>query len=61
MVSFTLNSKGRAMTTQQFHILARQIFAHEQATSDPVKQVYWMKHFARLISLVRQNNVYGSN
>lgn len=49
------------MTTQQFHILARQIFAHERATSDPVKQVYWMKHFARLISLVRQNNVYGSN
>lgn len=49
------------MTTKQFHILARQIFAHERAASDPVKQVYWMKHFARLISLVRQNNVYGSN
>lgn len=49
------------MTTQQFHALSRQIFAHEQATSDAVRKVYWMKHYVRLISLVRKTNLYGSN
>lgn len=49
------------MTSKQFHALASKIFEHERASTDPVQQVYWMKHFARLISLVRQNNLFGSN
>jgi hypothetical protein len=47
------------MTSARFHRLARSIFACERATSDPVRQVYWAKHFVRLISLVRNSNVYG--
>jgi len=47
------------MTCKQFHALARQIFAHEGATLDPARRAYWMKHFTRLISLVRQHNIYG--
>jgi hypothetical protein len=47
------------MTTKQFNTLAAHIFAAECATNDPVKRIYWGKHFARLISLVRHHNVYG--
>jgi len=47
------------MTSRQFNALARAIFACERATSDPVRQVYWMKHFVRLISLVRNSNLRG--
>ena len=51
-----LLSKGvLTMTYKKFHALARQIFAHERATNDPVR------HFAKLITLVRQHNIYGSN
>lgn len=49
------------MPSKQFHALARQIFAHERATLDQVRQEYWMRHFAKLITLVRQHNLYGSN
>lgn len=45
------------MTSKQFHALARQIFAHERATNDPVRQEYWMRRFAKLITLVRQHNI----
>jgi hypothetical protein len=48
-----------AMSQAQFHHLARAIFACEQATTDPVQQVYWMKHFVRLISLARNSNLKG--
>lgn len=55
-----LLSKGvLTMTSKQFHALARQIFAHEGATNDPVRQEYWMRQFAKLITLVRQHNIYG--
>lgn len=47
------------MTTHQFNQLARKIFACETATTDPVKQCYWAKHFVRLISLVRNANTFG--
>ncbi len=47
------------MSQAQFHHLARAIFACERATTDPVKQCYWIKHYVRLISLVRNSNVYG--
>jgi hypothetical protein len=57
-----LLSKGiLPITSKQFHALARQIFAHERATNDPVRQDYWMRHFAKLITLVRQHNIYGRN
>ena len=49
------------MSQTRFHHLARQILAHEQSASDPVRAVYWGKHFARLISLVRYNNIFGAN
>jgi hypothetical protein len=47
------------MTSAKFHTLARAIFAHERATDDVVRQVYWGKHFVRLISLVRNSNLRG--
>lgn len=47
------------MKQRQFNHLARKIFACEMATTDPVKQCYWAKHFVRLISLVRNSNVFG--
>ena len=47
------------MTQQQFHRLARKIIAHEQ-TSDVARRVYWFKQFARLVSLCRNSNIYGS-
>jgi len=49
------------MTSKQFHALARRIFAHEGATLDQVRQEYWMRHFTKLITLVRQHNIYGRN
>jgi hypothetical protein len=47
------------MTSAKFHTLARAIFACERAATDPVRQVYWAKHFVRLISLVRNSNLRG--
>jgi hypothetical protein len=47
------------MTQRQFHSLARKIFAREQAATDPVRQVYWGRHFVRLVSLVRNSNIRG--
>lgn len=47
------------MTSKKFHALARQIFAHERATNDPVRRDYWAQHFTKLINLVRQHNIYG--
>lgn len=47
------------MTSKQFHALARQIFAHERATNDQGRREYWAQHFAKLINLVRQRNIYG--
>lgn len=49
------------MTSKQFHALAKRIFAHERATNDQGRQEYWANHFTRLITLVRNHNVYGSN
>jgi tRNA1(Val) A37 N6-methylase TrmN6 len=37
----------------------KHAFACERATSDPVRQVYWAKHYVRLISLVRNSNLRG--
>lgn len=49
------------MTSKQFHALANKIFAHERATNDPVRREYWVGQFTKLINLVRQHNIYGSN
>ena len=49
------------MTSKRFHALARRIFAHEGATLDQVRQEYWMRHFAKLITLVRNSNLRGIN
>ena len=49
------------MTSKQFHTLAKRIFTHERATLDPVRREYWAQHFIKLITLVRQHNIYGSN
>ena len=47
------------MTQSQFHHLARQIIAREN-TGNMVQRVYWFKHFARLVSLVRNQNLFGA-
>lgn len=47
------------MTQKQFRNLAAQIIAHEH-TADIVKRIYWFKHYARLVSLVRNSNLYGN-
>jgi hypothetical protein len=41
------------MTQTQFRVLGAKIIAQEHSTKDVVKQVYWFKHYTRLISLIR--------
>jgi hypothetical protein len=41
------------MTQTQFRVLGAKIIHHEHTANDPVKQVYWFKHYTRLISLIR--------
>ena len=48
------------MTQAQFKHLASQIIQHEEAATDETVRVYWFKHFARLISLIRHQNIYGA-
>ena len=45
------------MTTKQFNTLAARLLNHEFTTADPVRQAYWGKHFVRLISLCRNQNL----
>jgi len=48
------------MSQSRFHYLARQILAHEQSATNAADQVYWAKHFVRLVSLVRFSNNFGA-
>jgi len=44
------------MTAKQFNSLAARLLNHEFLTEDPVKRVYWGRHFVRLVSLVRNHH-----